>query len=561
MTDFDPGATQVRDPIVGAYLGEYQVTGVLGEGGMGVVYRGVQPEIGKPVAIKVLRWELARDPNQMQRLLAEARAVNAIRHRGIVDIFGFGKLDDGRQYLVMELLEGETLDRLIAKGPIAPGVALQILDETLDALDAAHGVGVIHRDLKPSNVFLVTNHRGERWVKLLDFGLAIKASVPGSTTPQTHASMMLGTPGYMAPEQASGREVGPGTDLYATGVIAFEMLTGVLPFNGTTPFEVIYKHLHVAPEAPSSMLPGIPPELDAFVLGLLDKDIASRSNSASSVRAQVRRMMQVLRADETHVVGVSDSRRSNRVRTSDVTPKTPPAPTVPPSKLPAAEHASDIRAIAAAQGRPTRWIFGLGALGLALGIGLWITVQNRASPSPAGNPQSGEAPPANPTPLDVASRAREPAQMTQPPTESPSPKARPDPVIDVDSNVPCDAYEGARKVGPTPLDHVPLSPGAHHLTCKNVFGSEAAMDLALEPGATVSRSFAFRTGRLEALILPYATVTVDGKSHGQTPFNPIELVEGRHRVDLRLDEKRLTRTVVIRAGETFKLKVNMEDAR
>ncbi|HVG58183.1 MAG TPA: serine/threonine-protein kinase, partial [Hyalangium sp.] len=184
-----------RDPLIGMKLGEYELRSRIGVGGMGFVYDGIQPLIGKRVAVKVLRPELAQAPEQVARLLAEARAVNAIRHRGIIDIFGFGQVPDGRQYIVMEFLDGQPLDAYLAeKIKLPPTEALSILDEVLAALGAAHGAGVVHRDLKPSNIFLVREPGGTRYVKLLDFGLAKQGQSGASTrTAQTRTDMVVGT--------------------------------------------------------------------------------------------------------------------------------------------------------------------------------------------------------------------------------------------------------------------------------------------------------------------------------------------------------------------------------
>ncbi|MBI3180687.1 MAG: serine/threonine protein kinase [Myxococcales bacterium] len=203
------------DPLVGQQLGDYRVLAALGTGGMGIVYEGVQPVIGKSVAIKVLQWELAANPDEARRLLSEARVVNSIRHRGIVDIFGFGQLPDGRHYLVMELLEGSPFDKVLeTNAPLDPIAALSALEEVLDALGAAHEAGVIHRDLKPSNIFLVTPPSGSAYVKLLDFGLAKQAPVGAKLTPQTRSDLVVGTPHYMAPSRrAPSRSAPPPTSI------------------------------------------------------------------------------------------------------------------------------------------------------------------------------------------------------------------------------------------------------------------------------------------------------------------------------------------------------------
>ncbi len=278
-----------NDPLIGQTVGEYQVTGLLGQGGMGRVYQAVQPLIGKKVALKLLRRELSDDAAQAERLLAEARTVNAIGHRGIIDIFGFGALPDGRQYVVMEQLSGRALSRVLHEGgALEPGEALELLDEILDALAAAHAAGVTHRDLKPSNVFLVEPPGARRYVKLLDFGIAKRSEVPGAETPQTHDSKVLGTPEYLAPEQARGQSVGPRTDLYALGVMAFQMLTGELPFQADNPYELVNQHLNRPAPRLSSKKSGLPAGLEPLVAQLMEKRPEDRPSSATAVRERLR---------------------------------------------------------------------------------------------------------------------------------------------------------------------------------------------------------------------------------------------------------------------------------
>ncbi|MBL8918262.1 MAG: serine/threonine protein kinase [Myxococcaceae bacterium] len=291
------------DRTIGTLIGEYRVKGLIGEGGMGQVYEGLQPVIGKRVAIKLLRRELATDKDEAQRLLAEARAVNAIGHRGIIDIFSFGALPDGRQYFVMEYLSGCSLSaHLKQHGALPIEDVLRILDEILAALGAAHAAGVIHRDLKPSNIFLVKQPDGSTFVKVLDFGLAKQAPVARGETPQTRVSRVMGTPEFMAPEQARGQAVGPRTDLYAVGVIAFELLTGERLFHAETPYEVVNMHLNKAPSPPSSRLPGVPPELDDLVLRLLEKAPRDRPASAEAVREELKRLKRALNLNATQFI-------------------------------------------------------------------------------------------------------------------------------------------------------------------------------------------------------------------------------------------------------------------
>ena len=327
-----------RDPLINMKLGEYELRSRIGVGGMGFVYDGIQPLIGKRVAVKVLRPELAQAPEQVARLLAEARAVNAIRHRGIIDIFGFGQVPDGRQYIVMEFLDGQPLDAYMAeKGRLPPTEALSILDEVLAALGAAHGAGVVHRDLKPSNIFLVKEPGGSRYVKLLDFGLA-KQGQGGSSgrTAQTRTDMVVGTPEYMAPEQARGQAVGPMTDLYAMGVVTFEMVTGRLPFIGTSPVDLLMKHVDARPPRPSEFVHELPPALDAFILQMLTKDPEARPGSADALRQQLHRLRRTMLRPTR-----SQASSANANGGAAGAARTTPAPVNPPSAAPSASPSTE----------------------------------------------------------------------------------------------------------------------------------------------------------------------------------------------------------------------------
>ncbi|MHB8873474.1 MAG: serine/threonine-protein kinase [Myxococcaceae bacterium] len=274
-----------RDPLIGTRVGDYLVESLIGEGGVGLVYRATQTDIGKAVAIKVLRDEVAENPDEVKRLLAEAKAVNAIRHRGIIDVFGFGKLKNGQQYIVMEFLEGSPLDEVIDQhAPMPVPEVIAILDEVLSALGAAHKAGVVHRDLKPNNIFHATQPDGTKYVKLLDFGLAKQGSTGGGAVAQTRIHMAVGTPEYIAPEQACGLPVSPKTDLYALGVVAFEMLTGGRPFNSRNPLELLALHVEQAPPSMGSRGAELPDALEGLVQRLLAKDAAKRPESAEAVR-------------------------------------------------------------------------------------------------------------------------------------------------------------------------------------------------------------------------------------------------------------------------------------
>ncbi len=214
----------------GTKIGEYVVQGVLGSGTFGVVYEALHPVIGKRAAIKVLGSRFSEDEEMVSRFKMEARVVNEIGHRNIIDVFSFGVLPDGRQFFVMELLDGSSLQEYLEEhGPLPEKDAIPILAGLAKALDAAHAKGVVHRDLKPANVFLAKDEDGAPFPKLLDFGIAKLLDEDPQQAHRTHTGFAVGTPSYMSPEQREGLSVDHRTDIYAYGVLAHELLTGKRP--------------------------------------------------------------------------------------------------------------------------------------------------------------------------------------------------------------------------------------------------------------------------------------------------------------------------------------------
>ena len=263
----------------GLAVGEYRVEAKIGEGGFGAVYRAVHPLIGKAAAIKVLNKQYSSNPQMVSRFIAEARAVNQIRNRNIIDIFSFGALDDGRQYYVMELLDGKTFDGYLReKGRLTPEEAMPILRGIARALDAAHANGIAHRDLKPENVFLVFEDDGAVFPKLLDFGIA-KLLGDSLTSHKTRTGTPMGTPHYMSPEQCRGRNVDHRTDLYSFGILLFEALTGKVPFDGEDVMEILMKHTTAPAPRPSEVCPALPAALDEAIMIFLEKDPQKRPAS------------------------------------------------------------------------------------------------------------------------------------------------------------------------------------------------------------------------------------------------------------------------------------------
>ncbi len=259
--------------IVGQVLNErYEILEKIGEGGMAAAYRGRDRLLGRPVAIKIMRPELAVDAAFLARFRREARAAAGFAHEHIAAVYDTGS-DGPYHYIVMEYVLGESLrDRLRREGPLPLAEALRIATETAEALDAAHQAGVIHRDIKPHNILLGRDGQ----VKVTDFGIARAASAPnpGDT------SAVIGTVNYVSPEQARGETVGPQGDIYSLGVTLFEMLAGHPPFNGGDRLAVLHKHIYDRAPRPSEFRPGLPPEADSVVGHCLEKDLSQRFASA-----------------------------------------------------------------------------------------------------------------------------------------------------------------------------------------------------------------------------------------------------------------------------------------
>ncbi len=300
------------DQLLGQNVGGYIVEEPLGEGAMGLVYRARHPLLNRHFAIKVLKPEVAADAGSSSQFVREAQTLSSLKHPSIIDIVGFGPMPDGRQYMVMEFLLGKTLEaELVDEGRLDPSRALQICDEILDALSAAHSVEVIHRDLKPSNVFLEKVSGGREVVKLLDFGLAKQrpaALRSQGAGPSASESGIAGTPDYISPEQSCGEPASVQSDLYSFGVMLFRMLTGSLPFttDDDAPEDqriigLMKKHVYQAPPTLHDGAPGVhfPEGLEVLVADLLKKKPAERPSSAETTRKRLRQVYRTLQQEAT----------------------------------------------------------------------------------------------------------------------------------------------------------------------------------------------------------------------------------------------------------------------
>ncbi len=289
------------DPLLGATLdSRFLVDERIGSGGMGTVYKATQTSVGRPVAIKVLREDLAENETALTRFFHEAKIVSGLTHPNTVRLVEFGQdRDRDLLYLAMELVEGISLGDLLRQGSLRPELALQIAFEICSALTEPHSLGVVHRDLKADNVFLRPGSDSAVQLKVLDFGIARNLS---SDTRITKTGIICGTPAYMSPEQAQNLPIDPRSDLYSLGVLLFEMVSGHRPFVAEQSLQILLCHVHRPPPRLSDSLAGVVPEpLSDLVADLLAKSPDDRPESAMAVRQRIDQIRRDLAMEPVHL--------------------------------------------------------------------------------------------------------------------------------------------------------------------------------------------------------------------------------------------------------------------
>lgn len=428
------------DPLIGTTVdARYLITEVLGEGGMGTVYSVKHCTLDRTFALKAMRADLAQETELAERFIREAKATAAIKHPNIVSINDFGALPDGRPYFVMEKLVGQTLQQLIKRGGAIPAArAAAITVKVARGLAAAHEAGVVHRDLKPENVFLLgrSDAGPEQDVRVVDFGAA---QIAGKSR-LTKAGIVYGTPYYMSPEQASGAAVDHRADIYALGVIMYEMFTGKVPFEGDTYMGVLTQHMFAQPMPPSRLDPKLARDmgaLEAITLKCLEKQPSARFATMEDV---VREVDKVVRVDEDGVAKVSPyldagaSRGEPRIFAMADALELPSSGELRGRVMRVADVDAEESNTAERRGRVLLIVAGT-MLVLALGLVLY---------------KLRKSAPAEPVAL-VASTVSVPSSVAVRPA-IPAPASPPFHNVAIDANVACEVYRGAALIGKTPLE-------------------------------------------------------------------------------------------------------------
>ncbi len=488
------GAT---DPLIGQSIGSYVIQRRLGEGGMGAVYELLHPGIGKRLALKLLHAEYAARPQIVQRFFDEARAVNVIGHPNIVDIIDFANLPDGRAYITMEFLEGDSLASYIRKrGALPVNEVAEIAHAIASALAAAHTSGIVHRDLKPENIHLVPRPDNPRYVKVLDFGIAkLSSDLHADPSSATRSGVVMGTPTYMSPEQAMGRtrEIDHRTDIYALGIIIYEMLTGEVPFQAESFGDLMLKHL----QAQATPVRQLRPELGEGWNAVVDRALAKKREDRFQSMDDMVAAIDAAASGRVPAVAAPGDRtvaaQMGNVGSAPALPQGGGNGTVAYGQTPPPQQQGTLQAAAGAtpsvvevpRGGSKAALFGVaGVLAAIAAVVIFFVVRGGGS----GKEAVAQVPP----------DAMVAATPVTPPDAAVAIATPPDAMVAI--ALPPDAAPPPKQNKPPHHDSKPKG-----------------------------------KGKLKVLATPWATVIVDGKEKGTTPLT-IELSAGRHKIELRNSE-------------------------
>lgn len=436
----------------------YDVQEPVGEGATAITYRGWDDRLERTVAIKILRRSVATDEAFVRRFRQEARSAASVSHGNVVDVYDFGQ-EDGDLFIVMQFVDGEDLKRLIQRGaPLPPSQVRQIIGQVLDGLQAIHAAGIIHRDIKPQNVLIGR----DGIARVTDFGVAHVHEDSGLTT----AGTTVGTAAYMAPEQAQAGRVTHEADIYAVGVMLYEMLTGYLPFNAPTAMATMLEHIQREPVPPSQRLPGrgISPAMDSVVLQALAKEPGRRFNSARAMKQAVGYVFGTGASADTTVISAAAPQATRVARSPEPAPwpdRNPQRGTPPVYTEPVSGRDEGAGVSAAVKALLTVIVLGVFA------AAAWFLLDNLPD---GGNNGVTSAPtatvevtePPEPTATDEPAGVIEPIGPTEaPPTEIPVPTDTPEPTITPEPTqtpLPAPTDEPAGVIEPLDITPIPTEP-------------------------------------------------------------------------------------------------------
>ena len=495
------------DPWLGRVLANvYKVDAKIGEGGMGAVYRATHVNLGKQVAVKVLTDAIAQKRDAVERLRQEAIAASSIDHDNIVDVVSFDRYDDGSVFIVMELLRGESLaERMeslrLAGRTLTFAETVQIALQICDALGAAHERGIVHRDLKPENVFLAKKGERER-VKVLDFGISKIKTAEAEQVRMTRTGQLVGTPLYMSPEQARGEtDIDRRVDVYALGVMLFEMLTGAPPFDGRNYFELLWKHGNEAPPSIRARCPEIacPPELDEAVQRALAKERTARFQDMGSLAEALRTALPDL---SLPAASIPPELRTSRPSGETRTPSPTPAPSSASSPSLRAAPSSAGASEPPPRSNALLWVGAAGLFAVVLGGGLYAVMANGAP----------ETTPTTSAPTTTTTQTTTPpTTTTAPPTTAAPPTTGPMPPATVTVSLGSDPLGADVFAGDVRLCTTPcLSDLPSGIAAALTFRREGYLD-------TIERVTPTDGAAVSPRLRPRRRVTSDGTGAGGGP--------------------------------------------
>ncbi|MEM7136904.1 MAG: protein kinase [Myxococcota bacterium] len=472
------------DPLVGTLLaGRYEVIRRVGEGGMGLVYEGKHRDIDKPVAIKVLRDDLSGRPEVVARFRQEAKSASRIGHRNIVNVSDFGETQFGASYFVMEYLEGEDLANVLGReGTIAVDRTCRIVLQCCHALGAAHDKKIVHRDIKPENIFLTAREGNPEFVKIVDFGIAKMGDIETEGQPGrklTKTGMIFGTPEYMSPEQAAGKDLDHRVDIYALGIILYECLAGTVPFVGDTFMGVLTQHLFAKPPriVESNPEAAVSPEIELVISKALAKDPNDRYQTTAELAEAVECALDGRVSTATAV----SAARAEPLELLATDPAPPPIRHKP------------------------RWVWGV-AVSCALAIGVWLGLGTSSKDADA----SEQAPNvATPAPVTVAEADDQLVEPT--PTDASPVEAEIATVVDV--HVATQPAGGA-------VFHADGSPACEQAPCTLVAVRGTPLILRARLGKRTGRTLITPTQEETVLIELKTPRRVAAKPRNSTPAKP-----------------------------------------